>query len=72
MMEPLPTAASLLPVLATLGVALPAGTLRVEGFGDSPALSEALLALSGANRLAGAGAGLGGCRCRLRMRCGGR
>jgi uncharacterized protein YhfF len=49
-MEPLPTAASFLPVLAALGVALPAGTLRVEGFGDSPALSEELLALIVAGR----------------------
>jgi len=44
-MEPLPTVEALLAKLAALGLAVPSGHMRVEGYGDSPALSEALLEL---------------------------
>ena len=44
-MDPLPSIADLLPVLRDLGIELPEGTLRVGAFGDSPALSQELLAL---------------------------
>ena len=37
--------AAVLRELAARGVALPAGRVRVDGYGDSPALSRALLAL---------------------------
>lgn len=44
-MEPLPPAAELVAVLAARGIDLPAGRARVDGYGDSPELSESLLAL---------------------------
>ena len=44
-MNELPTVESLVAKLSALGVALPAGAVRVSAYGDSPALSEALLAL---------------------------
>ncbi len=44
-MPPPPTVESTLEKLRTLGVGLPPGPVRVDGYGDSPALSEALLAL---------------------------
>ena len=44
-METLPSVASVLAKLTALGVVLPAGPVRVDAFGDSPALSEELLAL---------------------------
>ena len=44
-MNELPTVKSLVEKLAVLGVTLPAGAVRVSAYGDSPALSEALLAL---------------------------
>ena len=44
-MNPLPTAESLVAKLSAVGIALPVGTVRVGAFGDSPALSAALLAL---------------------------
>jgi uncharacterized protein YhfF len=44
-MPPLPTAASLLPTLAALGIRLPPGPVIVDRFGDSAELSEALIAL---------------------------
>lgn len=44
-MNDLPTAASLVAKLSALGILLPIGTVRVSAYGDSPALSEALLAL---------------------------
>ncbi len=44
-METLPDVASVLARLTALGIALPAGRVRLDGFGDSPALSEELLAL---------------------------
>lgn len=44
-MEPLPTVEALLAKLAALGVAVPSGRVRADGYGDSPALSEALLEL---------------------------
>jgi uncharacterized protein YhfF len=43
--EPLPSIASLLEKLHTLGVPVPPGPTRVDGYGDSPALSESLLDL---------------------------
>lgn len=56
-MPPLPSIDSLVTQLRTRGIALPPGRLRVDGFGDSPELSEELLALirSGRKR---AGTGL--------------
>ena len=44
-MEPLPSVEALLAKLAALGVVIPSGHVRADGYGDSPALSEALLAL---------------------------
>ena len=44
-MEPLPSVASVLAKLAALNVAIPPGPVRLDGYGDSPALSEELLAL---------------------------
>jgi uncharacterized protein YhfF len=41
----LPSVASVLAKLAALNVAVPAGTVRLDVYGDSPALSEELLAL---------------------------
>lgn len=56
-MAPLPSVASLVEMLKTNGIALPPGPVRVDGYGDSEALSESLLALirSGRKR---AGTGL--------------
>ncbi len=56
-MTPFPPLDSLVTQLRALGVVLPAGRLRVDGFGDSPEMSEELLALirSGQKR---AGTGL--------------
>ena len=56
-MSSLPSVASVLAKLDALGVTLPAGPVRVDGYGDSEALSEELLALirSGRKR---AGTGL--------------
>jgi uncharacterized protein YhfF len=53
----LPSVASLIEKLKLDGIALPPGPVRVDGYGDSPALSESLLALirSGRKR---AGTGL--------------
>jgi uncharacterized protein YhfF len=44
-MEPLPTVNAVVAELASLGVAIPAGSVRVDGYGDSGSLSEELLAL---------------------------
>jgi uncharacterized protein YhfF/RimJ/RimL family protein N-acetyltransferase len=44
-MEPLPKVEDLAPTLRGYGIDLPAGVTRVGAFGDSPALSEELLAL---------------------------
>jgi uncharacterized protein YhfF len=44
-MEPLPSVASVLAKLAALKVAIPPGPVRLDGYGDSPSLSEELLAL---------------------------
>ena len=44
-MEPLPKVEDLVPKLQSLGIELPAGAASVGAFGDSPALSEELLAL---------------------------
>lgn len=44
-MNELPTAESLVAKLSALGILLPIGAVRVSAYGDSPALSEALLAL---------------------------
>ena len=44
-MNDLPSAESLVAKLSALGILLPIGTVRVSAYGDSPALSEALLAL---------------------------
>ncbi len=41
----LPTVESLIARLAALGIALPPGPVQVDGYGDSPELSEDLLAL---------------------------
>jgi len=41
----LPTADSVIAKPSALGITLPAGVVRVSAYGDSPALSEALLAL---------------------------
>ena len=56
-MTPLPSVASLIEKLKMNGVTLPPGPVRVDGYGDSEALSESLLALirSGRKR---AGTGL--------------
>jgi uncharacterized protein YhfF len=52
-----PTVESLIARLAALGISLPAGAVQMDGYGDSPELSEELLALirSGKKK---AGAGL--------------
>lgn len=42
---PLPTVDALREKLAARGIALPPGRLRVDGFGDSPELSEELIGL---------------------------
>ena len=54
---PVPTIAQLVDQLAAAAITIPAGRLRVDGYGDSPELSEELLALirSGPKR---AGTGL--------------
>lgn len=44
-METLPSITSVLAKLARLGVTIPSGPVRLDGYGDSPALSEELLAL---------------------------
>ncbi len=44
-MEPLPSVDAMITKLRFLGVTLPAGPVHVDGFGDSDALSEELLAL---------------------------
>ncbi len=44
-METLPSIASVLAKLAAWNVEVPLGTVRLDGYGDSPALSEELLAL---------------------------
>ena len=44
-MEPLPTVSTVLAKLQALGIAVPAGPIRLDGYGDSAALSEELLAL---------------------------
>jgi len=44
-MAPPPSVASLIGRLAMDGIALPPGPVRVEGYGDSEALSQSLLAL---------------------------
>jgi uncharacterized protein YhfF len=56
-MEPLPSPESLVTQLSALGIALPPGPVRVDGYGDTAELSQALLALivSGRKR---AGTGL--------------
>ena len=56
-MASLPSVASLMEELKMAGIALPPGRVRVDGYGDSQALSESLLALirSGRKR---AGTGL--------------
>lgn len=56
-MEPLPSVETLITYLATLGIALPPGPVRVDGYGDSAELSRELLQLikSGRKR---AGTGL--------------
>ena len=56
-MASLPSVASLIGKLGMSGIALPPGPVRVDGYGDSEALSESLLALirSGRKR---AGTGL--------------
>ena len=41
----LPTVESLIARLAVLGISLPPGPVQVDGYGDSPELSEELLAL---------------------------
>ncbi|HQR10253.1 MAG TPA: ASCH domain-containing protein [Casimicrobiaceae bacterium] len=51
-MEPLPSLESVLARLASSGVSIPSGRVRLDGYGDSSALSEELLALirAGAKR----------------------
>ena len=44
-MTELPTVESLTGKLSALGITLPSGALRASAYGDSPALSESLLAL---------------------------
>ena len=44
-MEPLPTVDAVLAELASLGVLVPAGRVRVDGYGDSDSLSQELLEL---------------------------
>ena len=55
-MNPLPPIADLVAKLRAQGVELPAGPLRADGYGDSPELSAALLALiRGGRKRAGTG-----------------
>jgi uncharacterized protein YhfF len=49
-MPSLPSVASLIEKLEMHGITLPPGPVRVDGYGDSEALSEALLALIRAGR----------------------
>lgn len=49
-MSTTPTLEHVLSQLQALGVTLPAGDIRVEGYGDSPQLSEELLSLIRAGR----------------------
>jgi hypothetical protein len=44
-MEPLPPVADVVTKLRAQGVEIPAGPVRVDGYGDSPELSASLLAL---------------------------
>jgi len=44
-MDPLPSVTEAVAKLRTRGVELPAGAVRVDAYGDSPALSASLLAL---------------------------
>ena len=44
-MEPLPTVDAVLSKLASLDVSVPAGRVRVDGYGDSASLSQELLEL---------------------------
>jgi uncharacterized protein YhfF len=44
-MEPLPTVEAVLSQLASLGITLPPGPVRLDGYGDSASLSEQLLEL---------------------------
>ena len=44
-MDPLPGVAAVVAHLASLGIALPPGPVRLDGYGDSAALSRELLAL---------------------------
>jgi len=44
-MSTLPSVESLVAKLSALGISLPPGPVRVDGYGDSPALSAELLAL---------------------------
>ncbi|MCM2326958.1 MAG: ASCH domain-containing protein [Lysobacter sp.] len=44
-MDPLPPVDAVLAKLAKLGIPVPAGAVRVDAYGDSPGLSESLLAL---------------------------
>ncbi len=44
-MSALPSVADVLAKLARLGISVPPGPVRVDGYGDSPELSESLLAL---------------------------
>src|ERR1035441_2235693 len=44
-MEPLPTVEAVLSQLASLGITLPPGPVRLDGYGDSVSLSEELIEL---------------------------
>jgi uncharacterized protein YhfF len=44
-MDPLPSVETVLAKLASLGVPVPAGVMRVDAYGDSPELSASLLEL---------------------------
>ena len=44
-MEPLPSVGLILAKLSALAVNIPPGPVRIDGFGDTPTLSEELLAL---------------------------
>lgn len=52
-MDPLPTVEGLLDKLRSRGIALPHGPVRAGGFGDSPGLSQELLALIRSGRKRG-------------------
>jgi len=52
-MEPLPKVEDLVPKLRSHGIELPPGVTRVGAFGDSPALSDELLALVRSGRKRG-------------------